>query len=90
MGERRGAGVNTAEKFTSIAFCGHLSGMTKRQQRTAKKLVLPLVAMAMLTTMMAVASVSHARPHSIYPTAAAHPAHALQRTASLATPAINY
>ena len=63
--------------------------MTKRQQRTAKKLALPLVAMAMLTMMMAVSSSSRTtKSHSsMQPQAAARPAHVQQRTASLATPA---
>jgi hypothetical protein len=64
--------------------------MTKHQHRTAKKLALPLIAMAMLTTMMAVASVSRAQPRSLQPTARptaqatseARPAHVQQRTAS--------
>ncbi|CAN5375599.1 hypothetical protein BH11MYX1_BH11MYX1_02440 [soil metagenome] len=67
--------------------------MTKRQHRTEKKLALPLIAMAMLTTMMAVASVSRAQPHSLHPTAAAaadRPEYAPQRTASLMTPAPTY
>jgi hypothetical protein len=68
--------------------------MTKHQHRTAKKLALPLIAMAMLTTMMAVASVSRATPRSLHPTAqptaAARPAHVQQRTASLASPATDY
>ncbi len=55
--------------------------MTKRQQRTAKKLALPVIAMAMLTTVMAVSSLSRpVKPHG--PQAAARPAHVQQRTAT--------
>ncbi|MEO6772110.1 MAG: hypothetical protein ABI467_03700 [Kofleriaceae bacterium] len=36
--------------------------LTKPQQRTAKKLAFPVIAMMMLTTMMALASAQRAQP----------------------------
>jgi hypothetical protein len=36
--------------------------LTKAQQRTAKKLAFPVIAMMMLTTMMALASAQRAHP----------------------------
>lgn len=36
--------------------------MTKRRKLAAKKLLLPLIALCMMTTAMALGSVGHARP----------------------------
>jgi hypothetical protein len=54
--------------------------MTKRTQRTARKLVLPLIAIAMMTSMMAVEAARRTHPTSGVSTGRA-PAAAAARTA---------
>lgn len=44
--------------------------LTKSQQRTAKKLAFPVIAMMMLTTMMALAAAQRSHPHRAIPAAA--------------------
>ncbi len=48
---------------------------TKRNQRTAKKLVLPLIAIAMMTTMMFMESASRRSHLSSSPTSTLQPAY---------------